>query len=91
MAQLLLGKEVTASLNEEIRRKVAQLNEQGITPKLGIVRIGEREDDISYERGATKRAQALGVEVRSFVLPESVTEDQLVETLEGINRDSGRK
>ena len=55
MAQLLLGKEVTASLNEEIRRKVAQLNEQGVTPKLGIVRIGEREDDISYERGATKR------------------------------------
>ena len=53
MAQLLLGKEVTASLNEEIRRKVAQLNEQGVTPKLGIVRIGEREDDISYERGAT--------------------------------------
>ena len=42
MAQLLLGKEVTASLNEEIRRKVAQLNEQGVTPKLGIVRIGER-------------------------------------------------
>ena len=46
-------------------------------------------NDISYERGATKRAQALGVEVRSFVLPESVTEDQLVETLEGINHDSG--
>ena len=61
MAQLLLGKEVTASLNEEIRRKVAQLNEQGITPKLGIVRIGEREDDISYERGATKRCETLGV------------------------------
>ena len=74
MAQLLLGKEVTASLNEEIRRKVAQLNEQGVTPKLGIVRIGEREDDISYERGATKRCETLGVAFEKFLLPADASE-----------------
>ena len=50
MAKLLSGKEVTASLNEEIRKKTELLTAHHITPKLGIIRIGEREDDISYER-----------------------------------------
>lgn len=54
MAKLLLGKEVNASINEEIKAKVETLKAQNITPTLGIIRIGEREDDIAYERGATK-------------------------------------
>ena len=55
MAKLLLGKEVNASINEEIKAKVETLKAQNITPTLGIIRIGEREDDIAYERGAKKR------------------------------------
>ena len=42
MAKLLSGKEVTASLNEEIRKKTELLTAHHITPKLGIIRIGER-------------------------------------------------
>ena len=87
MAQLLLGKEVTASLNEEIRRKVAQLNEQGITPKLGIVRIGEREDDISYERGATKRCEALGAAFEKFLLPADASEEEVLKVIQAVNED----
>ena len=70
MAKLLSGKEVTASLNEEIRKKTELLTAHHITPKLGIIRIGEREDDISYERGATKRCETLGVSYEKFLLPE---------------------
>ena len=44
MAKLLLGKEVNASLNEEIKERVEKLKGKGITPKLGIIRIGEKED-----------------------------------------------
>lgn len=87
MAQLLLGKEVTASLNEEIRRKVAQLNEQGVTPKLGIVRIGEREDDISYERGATKRCETLGVAFEKFLLPADASEEEVLQVIRAVNED----
>ena len=67
MAKLLSGKEVTASLNEEIRKKTELLTAHHITPKLGIIRIGEREDDISYERGATKRCETLGVSYEKFL------------------------
>ena len=40
MAKLLLGKEVNASINEEIKAKVEKLKAQDITPTLGIIRIG---------------------------------------------------
>ena len=54
MAKLLLGKEVNASINEEIKAKVEKLKAQDITPMLGIIRIGEREDDIAYEKRCSK-------------------------------------
>ena len=89
MALLLKGGPVAEAMSQRLLDQCATLKEAGVTPVFAIVRVGEKANDISYERGATKRAQALGVEVRNFVLPESVTEDQLVETLEGINHDSG--
>ena len=89
MALLLKGGPVAEAMSQRLLDQCATLKEAGVTPVFAIVRVGEKANDISYERGATKRAQALGVEVRNFILPESVTEDQLVETLEGINHDSG--
>ena len=61
MAKLLLGKEVNASINEEIKAKVEKLKAQDITPTLGIIRIGEREDDIAYEKSAAKSADVLNI------------------------------
>ena len=63
MAKQLLGKEVVAALNERIIAKAEALKANGVTPTLGIVRVGENESDLSYERGATKRCEEIrGVE-----------------------------
>ena len=87
MAKLLLGKEVNASINEEIKAKVETLKAQNITPTLGIIRIGEREDDIAYERGATKRCETLGVAYEKFLLPADVTQEELMATIDKVNKD----
>ena len=87
MAKQLLGKEVTAAMNEKIKANVAVLKEKGISPKLGIIRVGEREDDISYERGATKRCETLGVEFEKFLLPQDVTEEALLAVIDQVNKD----
>ena len=73
MAKQLLGKEVTAALNEKIMGQAAELKEKGIIPKLGIIRVGENSSDISYEKGATKRCETLGVEVEKILLPEDIS------------------
>jgi methylenetetrahydrofolate dehydrogenase (NADP+)/methenyltetrahydrofolate cyclohydrolase len=86
MAKQLLGKEVTAAMNEKIKKSVSLLNEKGITPKLGIIRVGEREDDIFYERGATKRCEILGVLCEKFLLPQDVTEEELLLVIDKVNK-----
>ena len=57
MAKLLLGKEVTDALNANLQTRTAALREKGIIPTLGIVRVGADPSDLSYEKGATKRAE----------------------------------
>ncbi len=87
MAKQLLGKEVTAAMNEKIKANVAKLAEKGITPTLGIIRVGEREDDLSYERGATKRCETLGVAYEKFLLPQDVSEEELLKVIAQVNAD----
>ena len=87
MAKQLLGKEVTAALNERIKGNVAALKEKGINPTLGIIRVGENGSDISYERGATKRCETLGVACEKILLPEDVSQDELLATIDKVNKD----
>ena len=86
MAKQLLGKEVTAALNERIKGDVEKLKAKGVIPMLGIVRVGERPDDLSYERGAVKRCETLGVSYEKFLLPENVSQDELMETIRTVNK-----
>ena len=87
MAKQLLGKEVTAALNEKIKANVAELEAKGVKPTLGIIRVGENGSDISYERGATKRCETLGVECVKFLLPEDVSQEELLATIDKVNKD----
>lgn len=89
MAQLLKGAEVTAVLNEKLKARAEALKEKGVTPTLGIVRVGARPDDLSYERGATKRCETIGVAVEKFVLREDVTQAELLALIETINANAG--
>ncbi len=88
MAKQLLGKEVAAALNEKIKAQAAALKEKGVNPTLAIVRVGERPDDLSYERGATKRCDMLGVAVEKFVLPADVSQEGLMEVIQKVNEDA---
>ena len=87
MAKQLLGKEVTASLNERIKAQVAGLQEKGIQPTLGIIRVGENPSDLAYERGATKRCETLGVACEKIVLPEDVSQEELLKVIDDVNKN----
>lgn len=89
MANLLTGKEVTARIGEDLRARTARLAEAGVTPTLAIIRLGERPDDLSYERSAVKRAEALGIKVVRFTLPEDAAQEDLIAAIESVNADDG--
>ncbi len=87
MTMLLKGAEVSKALNEKIKKDVEELKGQGISPCLAMVRVGERADDISYEKGATKRCENLGIEAKHIVLSENVAEEELLQVIETCNND----
>lgn len=87
MAKQLLGKEVNASLNERIKAQVAELQAKGVNPTLGIIRVGENPSDISYEKGATKRCETLGVACEKILLPEDVSQEELLAVIDKVNKD----
>lgn len=87
-AVLLKGKPVADALCEEMKKETALLKEKGVLPTLAILRVGEREDDLSYERGAMKRCESVGVLVRNVVLPADVSADTFFETLDSLNKDN---
>ena len=88
MATIWKGAEVNSGLNARIMKDVEALKARGITPTLAIVRVGERPDDLSYERGAVKRAEALGLAVAKCSLPVDVTQEVLLQVIRDINVDS---
>lgn len=88
MAELLKGGPVAKAITERNKQAVSELQERGITPTLAIIRLGEKPGDLSYERGALKRAEKTGVQVMQFAFPEDMTEESLIEEIEKINRDS---
>ena len=87
MAKQLLGKEVNEALVASLQTRTAALREKGITPCLGIVRLGENPSDLSYEKGATKRAEEVGVAIKNYILPEATTKEELLAVIDGINAD----
>lgn len=88
MATLLKGKDVANYINERSKNDVEVLKAKGIIPTLAILRVGEKPDDISYEKGAIKRANEVGVEVKSIVLDQNVDYDTFYSTLESLNKDN---
>lgn len=88
MAELLKGKAVASKLTENSLAKAEELRKQGIIPTLAIVRLGENPEDISYEKGALKRAEKTGVQVKQFIFPQEMSQEELIREIENINEDS---
>ena len=87
MAEILKGAPAAKEINEKTARNVRFLKDMGITPKLAILRVGDREDDIYYENAAVKRCDALGIDVLRCHMPENVLEKAVSDVILRLNRD----
>ena len=85
--QELRGMPVVKQIAADAALQVEELKKKGIEPKLAVVRVGEREDDLSYERGLLKRFDAVGALVESVVFPLDVTQEELEAGIKKLNED----
>lgn len=87
MANLLKGGAVNTAIKEKLLQKVNALKEKGINPTLAILRVGEKESDLSYEKGTLKRCAELNVDVKQVILPETIDQDSFLKELDKLNKD----
>ena len=83
---ILKGADACAAIKIQVAERLEGLN--GKVPKLGIIRVGERPDDKSYERGAIKRMESFGLRVQSYVYPEKISHEDFEKEFRTINEDS---
>ncbi len=82
---ILKGAEVSAKIRDQVHELLKELD--GKIPRLAIVRVGEKPDDLSYERGAIKKITAFGMEARSYAFPEDVDNEEFQKEYRKINED----
>lgn len=81
------GMPAVKAMAEEFKSRVAALKERGVYPKLAVVRVGEREDDIAYEKGIVKRFGTVEADVEVIKLPLDIDEESFEETIRRLNED----
>jgi len=82
---VLKGSEVSAKMKTQVQEILEKLD--GYVPTAAIVRVGERPDDLSYERNVLKKIASFGMEARSFVYPEDISEEEFKKEFVRINED----
>lgn len=87
MTQLLRGTPVAKQIQEQSAARVAALIQKGVEPTLALVRVGNNPDDLSYERSILKRAESACVQVRTLVLPQNCTTQEVLAAVVSLNED----
>lgn len=88
MGEIIKGKPVGDALSEVLKGECEALVKEGIQPKLAILRVGAKPNDLSYEKGALKKCDTIGITAEVTELPEDTTQEQYIEALEKLNKDS---
>lgn len=88
LGQIIKGKPVADAISEDLAKKVAELKEKGFSPKLVIVRVGANPSDLSYEKGALKRCESIGILAEVKELPEDINQKDFITELEKVNNDN---
>ncbi len=89
MAEIILkGKPVIEKLTGQLKSRADALRAMGASPALAVIRVGDSEDDIAYERSAEKCCKTAGVEVRPIHFPADAEQEKVVAAVRMLNEDA---
>lgn len=84
-AEIISGKTTAQQIRKEIAEEVVQLQQQGVTPGLAVVLVGEDPASLSYVAGKKRGCQEVGFYAEDIHLPESTTEEELLRVVNKLN------
>ena len=91
MAELLGGpiaQKICENIIDRLEKAKKSDKYPGRLPKLAIVRVGKREDDLAYERGAVKRTEKVGMDCETFEFDTDITNEEFQKEFIKINSDN---
>ena len=86
-AKIIDGKQIAADMREELRQEVSRLREQGVTPGLGVILVGDDPASRSYVTAKERACEEIGIYSDDNRLPEDTTQAALLELVERMNKD----
>lgn len=87
MAQIIDGKAISAAMRNELKQQIfAMQEEQGITPGLAVIVVGENPASATYVRVKEKACAEVGITSEKYELPESATQQQLEDLVSSLNQ-----
>ena len=86
-AEILSGKEMSESLRKEIAERVVRLKEQGVTPGLAVILVGNDPASEIYVRNKGNGCAETGMYSRTMNMSEETTQEQLEAAIEELNAD----
>ncbi|APH20494.1 bifunctional 5,10-methylenetetrahydrofolate dehydrogenase/5,10-methenyltetrahydrofolate cyclohydrolase [Clostridium botulinum] len=87
MTKILYGNEVALKIKEDLNLRIDKLKEKNIIPKLAILRMGNKQDDIAYERSIIKSCEKLNIETKVEELSEDILEEDFLKLMESLNKE----
>lgn len=88
MSIILSAKPVVQAMKSQLQEEVSQLKAAGVTPTLGIIRVGDRPDDVYYENSIIKNCQSVGIEAKTYTLDLEIEVEAFTKVLRQVNEDS---
>ena len=86
-ATIIDGKQLAADMRAEIKESVAELREQGVTPGLGVILVGEDPASRSYVTAKEKACEDAGIFSDDNRLPAEASQDEVMAMIERMNND----
>ena len=86
MAVIMDGKALAQKIRLEEKEKVEKLNQKGIYPKLAVIMVGEDKASKVYVKNKSKACTEVGISYEEFLLPENTTMEELLQTIEMLNK-----
>lgn len=83
--EILKGLPVANAINEKLMEQVKSI--EGPLPHLAIIRVGERPDDCSYERGAVKKMDKVGVRCTTYIFDADIDNETFQAEFDKINEN----
>ena len=88
MPQNIDGKAISAQIKEELKEKVADLKiSRGISICLAVIQVGSDPASSVYVGNKKKACAYIGIDSRSYELPEETTQEELLQLIDKLNNE----